>query len=139
MSRSVSIVYALASLLFAQCVAFAQQNEQATPPQEWRISFSEDTADIQSSKETEVKFVTSTIKALRRDGIKKFAIRTREAAPKVNCPSIAIRLHNGEAELTTFNDLPHKRATAVISALIENGVRKVKFAQTKPHLDAVMP
>jgi biopolymer transport protein ExbD len=141
MSRPFPIAYALATLFFAPSAAFTQQHTESTPVQRWSISFSEDedTAVIRPSIEIEVKFIQATVKTLQQVGVESFAIRAPDStAPKVDGPSIAIQLNDGEAELTTSNELPHKIVIAVISALSENGVRKIHFAQAKPHSDAAI-
>lgn len=96
--------------------------------------FAEDSAVIRASETTDVKFIHATIKALQQHGIENFALRAQKnpVVPGED-HSIAVRLRNGEAELSASVDLPYKYVTGMISMLAQLGVEKIKFAAPTSH------
>ena len=88
------------------------------------------TAIVRASSRTDVKIIQATIKALQQNGIEKFALRSHADAivPSKTAPSLSVTFVNDEAEVLTSNDVPYKHVISVISILVENGVRKVRFA-----------
>ncbi len=139
MSRSAPVACTLGALIFVTSTAIAQRGDKEAPlTQTWNVTIAEDSAVIRASDETDAKFVQATIKALQEKGIEEFALRSQKTAPlkKQNDDrTIAIRLHNSEAEVSISFELPYKYVVAIVSMLADNGVQKVKFAQPESHQD----
>lgn len=111
-----------------KAIAAVEQENRLT--QSWCVTFEEDTVVITAASETEAHFIQATIKALQKINVEKFTLRSPETrnSLKVDCPSIDIRLRNGEAMLSVTANVPEEHVNAMRAMLGENGVQTIKFA-----------
>ncbi len=119
-------------LLSVACMTFiciGSLTASAAELQRWSVEIVGDTAILRATKDTEYKFVKSTITVLQESGTKTFTLRDIEPDANVANSKLmyTIQIIGDTAEITASTDLPYKYLDTTIRQLKESGSKAVKI------------